>query len=275
MEKKEPKRIWNKRGTVWTFCLCLMAVLAFSGFYAVNRMERAKEEQEKLSQATESEANDLEEKLADISGLAKLPDNQEEAEGQPEISGALEGGTSVQAGQTAENAGDSQDASAAGSAADEAAVNASSVQAQADISPTVSFQEADILEWPVAGTVLMDYSMDSSIFFKTLNQYKYNPALVISSEVGNQVLAAAKGIVSDISVNEEIGTTVTLDLGNNFQLKYGQLKELAVNEGDVVEKGTLLGYVSEPTKYYCMEGSNLYFAMTKDGEPVNPVLYLE
>lgn len=127
----------------------------------------------------------------------------------------------------------------------------------------------------MAGTVLMDYSMDSSIFFKTLNQYKYNPALVISSEVGNQVLAAAKGIVSDISVNEEIGTTVTLDLGNNFQLKYGQLKELAVNEGDVVEKGTLLGYVSEPTKYYCMEGSNLYFAMTKDGEPVDPVLYLE
>ena len=56
---------------------------------------------------------------------------------------------------------------------------------------------------------------------------------------------------------------------------YGQLKEVAVQEGDVVEAGAVLGYVSEPTKYYCEEGSNLYFEMKKDGEPVDPFLYLE
>ena len=46
-------------------------------------------------------------------------------------------------------------------------------------------------------------------------------------------------------------------------------------EGDVLESGAVIGYVSEPTKYYSTEGSNVYFAMTKDGEPVDPVLYLE
>jgi septal ring factor EnvC (AmiA/AmiB activator) len=117
--------------------------------------------------------------------------------------------------------------------------------------------------------------MDGSVYFPTLNQYKYNPALIIGSTVGNQVLSSAKGIVESIFVDEETGTTLVLNLGNGYRLTYGQLKELAVSEGDVVEEGAVLGYVSEPTKYYSEEGSNLYFAMTKDGEPTDPVLYLE
>ena len=56
---------------------------------------------------------------------------------------------------------------------------------------------------------------------------------------------------------------------------YGQLKEVTAEVGEVVETGQLLGYVSEPTKYYCEEGSNLYFEMKKDGVPVDPFLYLD
>ena len=48
-----------------------------------------------------------------------------------------------------------------------------------------------------------------------------------------------------------------------------------VSQGDIVESGAVLGYVSEPTKYYTKEGSNLYFEMTKDETPVDPILYLE
>jgi septal ring factor EnvC (AmiA/AmiB activator) len=129
--------------------------------------------------------------------------------------------------------------------------------------------------WPSAGTILIDYSMDGSVYFPTLNQYKYNPALIIGSDTGNQVLASAKGIVESIGVDEETGTTLVLNIGNGYKLTYGQLKELAVSEGDVVEEGALIGYVSEPTKYYSEEGSNLYFAMTQDEAAVDPVLYLE
>ena len=41
-----------------------------------------------------------------------------------------------------------------------------------------------------------------------------------------------------------------------------------------MEDGGLIGYVIEPTKYYCEEGSNLYFKLTKDGAPVDPFLFL-
>ena len=53
------------------------------------------------------------------------------------------------------------------------------------------------------------------------------------------------------------------------------MKEVSLQEGDRVAKGELVGYLSEPTKYYSVEGPNLYFQVLKDGEPVNPMEYME
>ncbi len=39
--------------------------------------------------------------------------------------------------------------------------------------------------------------------------------------------------------------------------------------------GNTIGFVSEPTKYYSLEGSNVYFALEKDGEPVDPVEFFQ
>ena len=46
--------------------------------------------------------------------------------------------------------------------------------------------------------------------------------------------------------------------------------------GDVVvEAGDVLGYVSEPTKYYSVEGSNLYFALRHGEETIDPITFFE
>ena len=60
--------------------------------------------------------------------------------------------------------------------------------------------------WPVSGTVLMNYSMDKTVYFATLDQYKYNPALVISGAEGDQVLCGAPGIIKSIDVTAQTGT---------------------------------------------------------------------
>ena len=76
--------------------------------------------------------------------------------------------------------------------------------------------------------------------------------------------------------NDEVtGCTVTVDLGDGYEAVYGQLKELNFAKGDYVEAGHVLGYVGEPTKYFTVEGSNLYFELDKDGTPVDPVAYFE
>lgn len=132
------------------------------------------------------------------------------------------------------------------------------------------FNPENGLVWPIEGTVLLDYSMDSTIFFPTLQQYQYNPAMVISGKVNQKVYFVAKGKITDISTNEETGCTVTQDIGDGYTAVYGQLKELNFGVGDMVESGQVVGYVSEPTKYYSVEGSNVYFQLLKDGVPVDP-----
>ena len=138
----------------------------------------------------------------------------------------------------------------------------------------LTFSQESKISWPVQGNVLMAYSMDKTIYFATLDQYKYNPAIVVQANVNTKVLAGVKSVIADISTNENTGLTVTVDLGSGYQAIYGQLKEVKKKVGDTLTPEDVLGYVAEPTKYYSVEGSNLYFAMTKDGTPVNPMAYL-
>jgi len=132
------------------------------------------------------------------------------------------------------------------------------------------FNPENGLVWPIEGTVLLDYSMESTIFFPTLQQYQYNPAMVFAGKVNDKVYFVAKGKITNIETNEETGCTVTQDIGDGYTAVYGQLKELNFEVGDMVESGQVVGYVSEPTKYYAVEGSNVYFQILKDGKPIDP-----
>lgn len=140
---------------------------------------------------------------------------------------------------------------------------------------TLHFSAEQGLTWPMEGDVIMNYSMDSTIYFATLDQYKYNPAIMIAGEVNDKVYSVAKGQIQSIENNEVTGCTVTVDLGDGYQAVYGQLKELNFKVGDYVEAGHVLGYIGEPTKYYAVEGSNLYFELLKDGVSVDPIEYFE
>lgn len=141
--------------------------------------------------------------------------------------------------------------------------------------PKLHFSSDDKISWPVQGNVVLDYSMDSTIYFPTLDQYKCNPAIVIQGEVGTEVLCPVDAKVITIDHNEEIGDFMVLDLGDNYQAKIGQLKDIPVSIGDEVKAGDVLGCVADPTKYYVVEGSNVYFSMTKDGAPIDPLDYIQ
>lgn len=123
---------------------------------------------------------------------------------------------------------------------------------------------------PVSGEVLIPYSMDSTVYFTTLDHYKYNPATIYQVEEGTQVVACAEAQVTSVFSDKEIGQAVTLDLGNGYQVVYGQLQGINVSEGDYVAPGQVIGTVAAPTIYYCLEGSNLYFLLEQDGAALDP-----
>lgn len=138
-----------------------------------------------------------------------------------------------------------------------------------------SFQTGDQLVWPVTGNVIIPYSMDKTVYFPTLDQYKYNPAMVISAAEGATISSVASGTVVSVFYDEEIGNAVTVEIGNGYEVTYGQLKEIAVSKGNYLEKGSVIGYVAAPTKYYSMEGTNAYFELTLNGEPADPLGQLQ
>ena len=139
----------------------------------------------------------------------------------------------------------------------------------------LNFAQTQSMAWPVEGNVLLDYSMDSTIYFPTLEQYKCNPGLVIQSDVSQPVAAPANARVTEAGGDEEIGNYLVLDLGDDYALTCGQLKEVQAVEGEYLEKGQVLGYVAEPTKYYTLEGPNVFLELKKEGKPVDPLDHLE
>lgn len=156
--------------------------------------------------------------------------------------------------------------------AEDKEVSSTSVVMQA---AELSFSEEEGMGWPLVGDVILNYSMDSAVYFETLMQYKYNPAILISAQQGDQVSAAVKGQVVKIGESAEFGQYVVMNAGNGYEVTYGQLESLQVQEGSVVSRGQVIGSVAKTTKYYSVEGDHIYLKITKDGEPVDPLSLMQ
>lgn len=148
-----------------------------------------------------------------------------------------------------------------------------SVATMAD-SRDLKFDAEKGLLWPVKGDILLKYSTNNTVYFKTLAQYRCNPAIIIGAETGKKVKSAADGVVTKISEEFDIGKAVTMNIGSGYSVTYGQLRDINVKEGQSVKEGDVIGKIAEPTKYYSQEGSNLYFQVKENKETVDPMLLL-
>ena len=260
MNKNERPSFLKRRGAAVGIVICFVAVIALVGVYTFNNYQKDIDEQmaKAKKQAEQLTEDKTEETTTDDIVLPEAGGQEDKGTASEENSPGTESG---------ENGG--QDSAGAGTGdADGAAASG------ADTSG-VWFSEESVLTWPASGAVIMGYSMDQTVFFQTLEQYKYNPAMIISGEVGETITASAAGIVTDIAETAQTGTTVSLDMGNGYTAVYGQLTDVALSAGDYVNAGEKIGNLSEPTKYYSIEGPNLYFEILKDGEPVDPMNCME
>ena len=253
MNKNERPSFLKGRGAAVGIVICFVAVIALVGVYTFNNYQKDIDEQvaKAEKQAEELTEDNTEETTADD---IVLPEAEDKQDGTETADDAAYGTT------------DGQESADSGSAGAETS--------GADTSG-VWFSEDSVLTWPASGAVIMGYSMDQTVFFQTLEQYKYNPAMIIGGEVGETITASAAGIVTNIEETAQTGTTVSLDMGNGYTAVYGQLTDVPLSTGDYVNAGEMIGNLSEPTKYYSVEGPNLYFEILKDGEPVDPMNFME
>ena len=138
-----------------------------------------------------------------------------------------------------------------------------------------SYSEGTALVWPVEGKVILPFSMDTTVYFKTLRSYRVNPGILIASKEGENVLAAFEGVVESVKEDKEHGITVTVIMGNGFKAIYGQLMNVTVAEGDTIATAQNIGEVAQPSSYYTEEGPHIFFELLKNGVPINPTILMQ
>lgn len=264
MRNKKFAVFFNRKSYIVAAVIMVVAAFGMLGlYYAGQEREQeeqmAKERQQQIQQAREEDAareQAAQEKAkaqAAAEAKARIKEQEKEEEETEEVSGIIE--------PVVED-----------DFMDEPEVVA---ETSAPVEPELHFDAAADLSWPLQGNVILNYNMDQTVYFATLDQYKYNPAVILQAAVNTPVNAVASGTVASVETSEETGLTMTVDMGDGYSARYGQLKEVPKNQGEYVESGEIIGYISEPTKYYSVEGSNLYFQLMKDDQPVNPMEYLE
>ena len=264
MKERKTSGAAGQKQIIMACCLMLILVTCLTGLYIARKMEQQNMEAE-LAKNNEKISADVEEAepLQAVDSVI-LPEVKEEA--------ALEETPKIQPKEQLNNDMDiSEDPKEENAEAAPVGGSAVKVVEEAPASP---LQFSNELQWPVEGSVLMNYSMDQSVYFATLDQYKYNPAIIISAKEGDPVSAAAAGDIVEIREDAKTGLTVVMDIGDDHTLTYGQLKDLNFKEGAHLEAGDVIGTIAKPTKYYSVEGENLYFELQKDGSPVDPTEYL-
>ena len=136
--------------------------------------------------------------------------------------------------------------------------------------------ETDHMLWPVSGNVLMEYSPDNLIYDATLDQFRTNDSISIAGAENEDVFAAADGVVVEVGCLDEIGNYVVLDHGNGFETTYGQLEgNIPVAKDQKIVKGQKIGSIGSPSWYSVAIGAHVDFQVTVNGEPANPLDFLE
>lgn len=259
MRKNGISAFWRKKQYVIAGALVAIAAVGMTAVYSSQQAEEREEIEQQIAEQLEAEST------------------QQVAEGE-DTSEATEATSVVKPQNNAELEDffpEDAEVSDVAEASEEEVVGEIISEPVGKTAETLHFSAEDGMLWPMEGNVILNYSMDTTVYFATLDQYKYNPAVIIAGDVNSKVYSVAKGQVTSIENDEVTGTTVTVDLGDGYEAVYGQLKEVNFDEGDYLEAGHVIGYVSEPTKYYSVEGSNLYFELLKDGSPIDPIEFFD
>lgn len=128
---------------------------------------------------------------------------------------------------------------------------------------------------PVVGEIITDYAEDNLIYSETLQEWTTHLGIDIKAEKTSIVVASESGTVKSIKNDPRYGLTITISHNEGYETVYSNLLSSEfVNEGDKVEQGQTIGTVGESASFEVAEVSHLHFEMYKDGEAVNPTIYL-
>lgn len=128
---------------------------------------------------------------------------------------------------------------------------------------------------PVENATTIEYYSETMVFNSTLGRFSSHKAIDFYAEEGSTVFAVADGTVKSVETTMLTGVTITIDHGDGLLSIYNSLADAeGVAVGDVLKKGDTIGEVSTSNRQEYKAGAHLHFEMQKDGELIDPSVYL-
>lgn len=125
------------------------------------------------------------------------------------------------------------------------------------------------------GELLRGYASENLVYSETLQEWITHTAIDIKAPKTTVVKAAEAGVVENIKNDPRYGLTIIVSHSKNYKTVYSSLLSTEfVNVGDKVEKGQSLGSVGNTAAFEIADEPHLHFEIIKDGEKVDPTLYI-
>ncbi|HEY5599783.1 MAG TPA: peptidoglycan DD-metalloendopeptidase family protein [Candidatus Manganitrophaceae bacterium] len=130
-------------------------------------------------------------------------------------------------------------------------------------------KERGRLGWPNDGEVVALFGRQKHPKF---DAYIYRKGIDISPSKGEMVRAVFDGVVIYASGFRGYGMVIIIDHGENYYSIYAHLAKLLVSVGAKAGKNTPIGEVGETG---LSQGNHLYFEIRHQGEPMDPLVWLQ
>ena len=129
--------------------------------------------------------------------------------------------------------------------------------------------------WPLQGEVARFHDPETLHYDETLGDWRTHQGIDILAPLGETVTAAHAGRVESVLHHDLLGTVVVVSHEDGFTTVYANLEENpAVNPGDWVEAGSVIGTVGSSALSEVSEESHLHFAVRLNGVDRDPLEYL-
>ena len=154
-----------------------------------------------------------------------------------------------------------------------------SAEAKAEIETNAQTNEANTelsFEKPVEGEIIREFAKDNLVYSQTLEEWTTHTGIDIKADKTTVVKSAEDGTIKSIKNDPRFGLTVVIEHANGFQTVYSNLltSEFVV-EGEAVEKGQSIGTVGNTAAFEIADEPHLHFEIIKDGNQVDPSIYIK
>lgn len=129
---------------------------------------------------------------------------------------------------------------------------------------------------PAEGEIIKNYSKDNLVYSNTLDEWTTHLGIDIAMQKTDVVKSVADGKVKSIKNDPRYGLTVVIEHANGFESIYSSLLTAEfIKVGEEIKQGSTIATIGNTATFEIADTTHLHFEMKKDGQSVDPNIYIK